>query len=251
MRDYRHHNIHHAAGYLIIGIRKLLDPKIRPFVIIPVAVNILVFGLLAWWATEKFTVVDQWLTNALPSWLSFLSFLIWPLFVIALLAVTFFTFNLVANFIAAPFNGFLAEKIQVELDPGCVPDADWKDLIQFIPRTIGRECQRLGYYLPKALVLLALSFVPVVNLFTPILWLLLSAWMLSIQYCDYAADNELVSFKEMKTQLAQPYSQSVAFGAMVALLTLIPFINLILMPAAVIGGTHLWVERRGRRIEHR
>ena len=75
--------------------------------------------------------------------------------------------------------------------------------------------------------------------------------MLSIQYCDYAADNELVSFKEMKTQLAQPYSQSVAFGAMVALLTLIPFINLILMPAAVIGGTHLWVERRGGRIEHR
>ncbi len=226
------------------GLHRLTDPKIRTFVIMPIMINIAIFSALIWWLSRQFTPMIEAMTSWLPPWLSFLSVLLWPLFVFAILITVFFSFTLVTNFIAAPFNGFLAERIQAELDPGCVPEMAWQDLLRFIPRTIQRELQRLAYYLPRALILLALSFVPVINLITPLLWLLLSGWMLGIQYCDYAADNEMVNFREMKDRLAQPYAPTIAFGGLVSALTLVPVVNLIIMPAAVIGGTYLWVERR-------
>ncbi len=49
----------------------------------------------------------------LPSWLSFLNYLLWPLFVVLVVLMVFFTFTMLANIIAAPFNGFLAEKVEV------------------------------------------------------------------------------------------------------------------------------------------
>ena len=178
----------------------------------------------------------------LPEWLSFLSFIIWPLFALVLAIGMFFTFTLVANLIAAPFNGFLAEKIQRELDPDCMPEGGWKDLLALVPRTLLREFQKLWYYLPRAAVLFIASiFIPIVG---PILFALFSAWMMAIQYCDYAADNELVSFGDMKTQLAQPRLQTVLFGGVVSLCSIIPLLNLVVMPAAVIGGSYLWVNRR-------
>ena len=68
--------------------------------------------------------------------------------------------------------------------------------------------------------------------------------MMGVQYSDYAADNEEVKFRPMLAALAQPRLQTMAFGGLVSLFTMIPVINLLVMPAAVIGGSYLWVERR-------
>ena len=39
--------------------------------------------------------------------------MLWPLFVVLVVLMVFFTFTMLANIIAAPFNGFLAEKVEV------------------------------------------------------------------------------------------------------------------------------------------
>ncbi len=230
--------------FFLSGLRRLPEPGIRAFVIVPLTVNILVFGLLIWFATRQFSGWVDGMVGWLPDWLSFLSFLAWPLFALVILLGLFFGFTVIANLIAAPFNGFLAEKIQKELDPGSLPDGGWKDLAALIPRTLVRELQKLLYYLPRALGLFLLSWIPGLNIISPLLWLLFSAWMMGIQYCDYCADNEQVNFRDMKAMLAQPRMQTIAFGGMVSLFTVIPLVNLIVMPAAVIGGTELWIQRR-------
>ncbi|MTI14762.1 sulfate transporter CysZ [Sansalvadorimonas verongulae] len=228
--------------YFLTGLRRLPEPGIRAFVLIPLLVNIIVFSVMIWLATSQFSIWMDKMMAWLPEWLSFLSFIIWPLFALALAIGMFFTFTIVANLIAAPFNGFLAEKIQRELDPNCMPEGGWKDLLALIPRTIVRELQKLLYYLPRALVLFVLSIVlPIVG---PILFTLFSAWMMGIQYCDYAADNELVNFKDMKVKLASPRLQTMMFGGAVSFCSLVPLLNLVVMPAAVIGGSYLWVNRR-------
>ncbi len=230
--------------YFMTGLRRLPEPGIRAYILVPLLVNIFVFAGLIWLAIQKFTDILNQMMGWLPEWLSFLSFLIWPLFALTLLIGMFFTFTIVANLIAAPFNGFLAEKIQRELDPDCVPDGGWKELLELIPRSLLRELQKLWYYLPRAVGLLVISLIPGVNIISPVLWALFSSWMMGIQYCDYAADNEQVNFRAMKDHLARPRLQTMAFGGSVALFTMIPFINLIIMPAAVIGGAYLWVDRR-------
>ncbi|WOG26382.1 sulfate transporter CysZ [Endozoicomonas sp. 8E] len=232
-----------GPGYFFKGISYLPDPAIRLFVLIPLTVNILVFGFLIYFGLQQMGVLMEQLLNWLPDWLSFLEFLLWPLLFLAMLGVVFFTFTIVGNFIAAPFNGLLAEKVQNLHGKTDLPEYELKDWLTLLPRAIGREVRKLIYYLPKAVVLLILSFIPVVNLVTPVLWFLFNSWMMSIQYCDYAADNRGVSFNDMLERLKQDRNYVWGFGTAVTLFMLIPFINLLIMPAAVVGSTLLWEDR--------
>lgn len=55
-----------------------------------------------------------------------------------------------------------------------------------VPRIMKREWQKFAWYLPRAIVLLILYFIPGIGqTIAPVLWFLFSAWMLAIQYCDY------------------------------------------------------------------
>jgi len=67
--------------------------------------------------------------------------------------------------------------------------------------------------------------------------------MMSVQYTDYAADNNGISFSELRRRLGGDRINSFGFGLAVYLMMLIPLLNLVLIPAAVAGGTVLWVER--------
>ncbi|MCK5894247.1 MAG: sulfate transporter CysZ [Endozoicomonadaceae bacterium] len=235
-----------GSSYFLHGLKRLKEPSILPFILIPLTINLLVFGLVIWLAGQKFSYwVDQTLVW-LPDWLSFMSVILWPLFAIAIALAVFFSFTLIANFIAAPFNGVLAEKIQREHCPHLLPeDNGWKDFAALIPRSIARECQKLLYYLPRVLGLLILTFIPVINLAAPFLWMLFSAWMMAVQYVDYPADNQQIRFRDMLTQIkSHSRIQLLTFGGVVTLFTIIPLINLIVMPAAVIGATLLWIDRQ-------
>ncbi|MGC3535225.1 EI24 domain-containing protein, partial [Pseudomonas aeruginosa] len=53
------------------------------------------------------------LMPSLPDWLSFLQYIDWPLFVVLVLVIVYFTFTMVANIISAPFNGIHTEKVEV------------------------------------------------------------------------------------------------------------------------------------------
>ena len=74
------------------------------------------------------------------------------------------------------------------------------------------------------------------------MWLLFGGWMMAIQYCDYAADNNLVSFGQLRRRLAGRRAEALLFGLPVYLMMAIPVLNLILLPVAVAGGTVFWVQ---------
>lgn len=68
------------------------------------------FALLIGFAMQQFSHWVDLLMPSLPDWLSFLQYIVWPLFVLLVLVIVFFTFTMVANIISAPFNGFLSER---------------------------------------------------------------------------------------------------------------------------------------------
>ncbi|MBD1550847.1 sulfate transporter CysZ [Pseudomonas typographi] len=234
-----------GPGYLRQGLSLIARPELRAFVILPLAINLVLFVALVYVAGHQFNLwVDQ-LMPALPAWLGFLSWLLWPLFVLLMLLMVFFTFTLVANVIAAPFNGFLAEKVEVVITgQDHFPAFSWGELLAMIPRTMSREMRKLGYYLPRALALLVLSFIPVANVVAPPLWLLFGVWMMAIQYIDYPADNHKMSWQDMLAWLRQKRWQSLSFGGIVYLALLVPLLNILIMPAAVAGATLFWVRER-------
>ncbi|BAU76423.1 sulfate transporter CysZ [Metapseudomonas furukawaii] len=232
--------------YLGEGLKLVLRPGLRLFVLLPLTVNLLLFAALIGFAIQEFSGWVDALMPTLPDWLGFLQYLIWPLFVLLVLVLVFFTFTLLANIIAAPFNGFLAEKVEVVVrGTDDFPAFSWGELLAMIPRTMGREMRKLAYFLPRAGALLILSFVPGVNLLATPLWIIFGIWMMAVQYIDYPADNHKLGWNEMLAWLRQKRWQSLGFGGITYLALMIPFVNVVMMPAAVAGATLFWVREGG------
>ncbi|MCP5159914.1 MAG: sulfate transporter CysZ [Gammaproteobacteria bacterium] len=229
-----------GANYVLTGLRWLPRRELYSFVAIPLLINALLFGMGVWWSVGQLQHLDQMVESWLPNWLSWLHWLLWPVFALTVLVVVFYTFSVVANLIAAPFNGLLAERVKklVRLGRAARPDANmnWKDLI-LSPLT---ELKKLLYFVGWAIPLLLLSFVPVINVAAPVLWVLFGAWMLALEYADYPLGDRGLSFREQRQLLRRHWPLTLGFGGMTLVLTLIPVLNFLAMPAAVIGATLMW-----------
>lgn len=103
-----------------------------------------------------------------------------------------------------------------------------------------RELQKLRYHLPRLAALLLLPLVPVVNLVAPLLWLVFGAWLLALQFVDYAAENRGLPFAATRALLAEHRAAAFGFGALAALALAVPLAALVVVPAAVCGGAVLW-----------
>ena len=239
-----------GSVYLFRGLSYLPKPGIRAFVVIPLLINLFLFAGAIYLLVSNFSVWVQYLIDLwLPDWewLSFLEYLLWPLLAVLVVVGVYYGFSIVANFIAAPFNGILAEKVEQQLRGQVNSNLDsWQSVVKMIPQALGRELSKLAYYLPRLLMLFILSFIPVINLVMPFVWFAFAAWMMAIQYCDYPMDNNRVNFKQMRQLLAERRWSALGFGSLVQLGMLVPGLNLILMPTAVIGATIFWVEQYKR-----
>lgn len=223
------------------GVKLLSQSGIKRYVVIPVLINITIFATVLWFGIQWF---DQILLKMLPEWLEWAEFILWPLFAISYFLVVFYLFALLMNLIAAPFNGLLAEKVERHLRGEQIKDDDSSNmqLLKEIPLSIGNEISKLVYFLLRSLPLLLLFVIPGINVLAPFLWLLFSAWMLSLEYLDYPLSNHNIRFKTTRALARQHRLSCLSYGAMVTGLTIIPVINFIAMPAAVAGATVLYVE---------
>nr|MBP9961587.1 EI24 domain-containing protein [Pseudomonas sp.] len=64
-------------------------------------------------------------------------------------------------------------------------------------------------------------------------------------YIDYPADNHKLGWNEMLAWLREKRWKSLSFGGSVYLALLIPFVNILMMPAAVAGAVVFWVREDG------
>ena len=224
-------------GFALEGLRLVLKPELRRFVIVPFLVNLLVFSGLIWLGMSQFGVFMEWILPA-DAWYSFLRWLLWPLFALAALLVVFYSFTSLANLIAAPFNALLAERVEAHLTGQTLPPQPpmWQSLIPMLLT----EVRKLLYFLLRALPLLLLFLIPVLNLAAPLLWFLFSAWMLTLQYADFPMGNHNIGFNQQRAQLKKQRLTSLGFGAGITLLMLVPLINFLAMPAGVAGATVMW-----------
>ncbi|WP_428772096.1 sulfate transporter CysZ [Vibrio sp.] len=229
-------------GYFLHGLDLAFQPGIRPFVVLPLLTNILLVGGALYYLFSNLNLwIEQWL-GYLPEFLAWLNYVLWPLLALTILATFSYFFSTLANLIASPFNGLLAEKVEQRLISGTVTQDGWIDLIKDTPRVLAREWRKLIYVVPKALGLFLILLIPALGQTVgPFLWFIFTAWMLAIQYCDYPFDNHKVSFNEMRNNLKQKQGKAYGFGVLVAFFTTIPVLNLFVMPVAVCGATSMWV----------
>ena len=233
-----------GVGYLFQGLSLITKKGIRPFVVIPLLINIVVFSFAIWMAKAQFdTLMDQ-LLGWLPSWLSWIEWLLYPLFALLILIAVYYAFTIVANLIAAPFNSLLAEKVELHLNGLPIPEfKGYKAMMKIVGKTVVSEFRKILYMLKWLILLIILSLIPVINIIAPLAWALYGAWMLALQYTDFPMGNHELFIKAELKLLRKYRASSLGFGGAVLLMTTIPVLNFFAMPAGVAGGTAFWVDR--------
>jgi len=240
-----------GAAYFLRGITLITKPGIRAFVIIPFLLNMLIFGLLIAYGYQQFGELLDWLLPEEGSWWSWLNWLRWvvlPIFFTVAAVIMFFTFSILANLIGAPFNSLLAEAVERHMT-GQTNESktDLKQFMASIVPSMISELKKMGYYivisLPFIVLFLIAFFIPLLNLVASLAWLLVTAWILAVQYCDYPFDNHTLNFVTLRQRLGQRRFMAFGFGGSAMFLMAIPVINFIVMPTAVAGATAMSLEK--------
>jgi CysZ protein len=225
-----------GAGYFFRGISLMMKPGIRHYVLIPLLINIVLFVGVSYYI---FSHLGIWTDQMLPSWLEWLSWVLVPLFGLAFIIVGFFSFSIIGNLVASPFNGYLSAAVEAYLTGKKISEESYGNMMKEVGRTIVNELRKFVYFALWAIPVLILSLIPFVN----ILALAITAWLLSLEYCDYPYGNHSVHFAEVRENLARKRPAALGFGGIVVFVTSIPVVNLFVMPAAVAGATALYVEK--------
>jgi len=233
-----------GAGYLLRGLRLAFAPGVRLYALGPILITTVVFALAVWAGVHYFgALLDGLLPASHGTWGTALRTLLWPLFAIATVLIVYFGFTLAANLVAAPFNELLAERVEAHLGGSRQQPGGLADLARdFVPAMLS-ELRKFSHYLLWAIPFGLAFLVPGLNLAAPFLWMAFMAWMLALEYVAYPMANHRLRFATVRRTLRARRMLGLGFGAGVLGATLIPFLNILAMPAAVAGATAMWHER--------
>src|SRR5580700_6352689 len=92
-----------GVKYLLEGFKLIAQPGLRRYVIIPLFINICLYISLFFLLKYFMSEFNSWFALHLPSWLKWLSLILWLLFLIAFSGIIIYTFVTFANLICAPF----------------------------------------------------------------------------------------------------------------------------------------------------
>ncbi|MBF0127877.1 MAG: sulfate transporter CysZ [Magnetococcales bacterium] len=234
-----------GAAYLLKGVRLLTLPGIRPFVLMPLLLSTLLFALGTWYTLRLIQAWSAQINDLLPSWLQWTEWLVIPLFFLTVGAIGFWTFSMVANLLGSPFNALLAQKVEIQLagrSPAGESPLKAVGLLENLLPPVQSEINKIIYFIKWSIPLLLLFAIPVINIAAPLLWMVFTCWMTAFQYADIPMSNHEWNDKRILAKLREKRLLTLGFGAATLLMTCIPVINFLAMPAAVAGATALWVE---------
>jgi len=230
------------SGFMhsLIGFLLIWRPSVLKWVILPLLLNSLMFIMLISYVGSFLPELHALFQSWLPGMLSWLSWLLWPAFLLSAILLVFFGFALCANIIAAPFNAPLSAAV-VKVLTGESVGSEASGFWAGFAGAVFDEIRKLVYSLSRLILISLLFLIPVVNVIAPLIMLYYSAWLLAQQYMDFPMGNVGMGFKQQRQTVKQKRPLMLGFGSGVLLAMLIPGINLLAVPASVAGATRLWV----------
>jgi len=222
------------------------QPGVRIYAVMPLLINIVLFASLIWFGYEQFSPLIDYMMSGVPAIFNFLRWIIWLIISTFTAIFVFFAFTPIANIVAAPFNALLSEKIEIRLTGKTIGVNS--SFMKMARDSFLSQIRKLVYIIFWSAVLLLISLIPLVNFAAPFLWVIFGSWLLSLEYLDYPMGNHELNFTRQRQILTARKGLSLGFGSSVMVLTSIPLLNFIVMPAAVAGATVLWVEQLEREM---
>jgi len=226
---------------LLSGFGLLLHPRLRAWVFLPILINLVVFVLLAWLSVEWLTNQIQAVVNWLPDWLSFLSWLMWGLATLMMVLIFGVTFTTITLLVGAPFYVVLTQRAMAVASDEPLPESrsGAAGFTLEVAKAILRELRKILRILPRLVLALIVSLIPVVNAIAPFVWLYVNSWIFAFQFLDYPVDARTRSLSDTRAWMRRHRGASLGLGFGIGLCAGVPLLNVIAFPAAIIGACQL------------
>lgn len=187
---------------------------------------------------------ESW--NDATGWVGgLLTALRWLIELIAGLLITLLGLVLVlvvSSIVAAPFNDALSEAVERILTGESAPPFSLRRMMADLVRSVRLELLKvLVYVAVVGPMFLASFFIPGLGQVISLIGFALTAVYLGIDYVDWPAARRNWSVGDRVSFTRRQLPAVAGFGTGVWLLLFIPLINLLFMPAAVAGGTMLFI----------
>jgi uncharacterized protein involved in cysteine biosynthesis len=149
---------------------------------------------------------------------------------------------LVANLVASPFLDVLSWRVE-QIVTGAVEeqtDEGVAGLLRDAVRSLANESRRLLFFLVVAGVIVAVGVVvPGAQLLAGPALTAFTILFLPLDYTGFVLDRRRVAFRERRSWVWRNLSTMAGFGSAAFATSLIPGLNLLMLPALVVAGTLL------------
>ncbi len=221
------------------------QPRLLKYVAIPFLINVLVFSLSVYFGLGMFEGLLETYAPSTELWYGvILYYLAWSLALLLTTVVVFFTFTLIGNLIASPFNELLSERTEI-LKVGGLPGEElsaghfWKEA----KNALLVELKKMAVFISGMLLLLTINLVPGIgSVIYAVLAPLFTLFFLVVEYLAFVLMRKQLSFAEQRRYVTRCPLMMLGFGCGVFCLLAIPFLQFFCIPLAVVGATLLWCD---------
>jgi len=220
-------------------------PGLLKYLAIPFFINLLVFVTTAYFGLDLFQGMLESYAPSTEVWYGILLYyLVWTVVLLLTTVVVFFSFTVIGNLIASPFNELLSEQTE-ELVHGTRNEESFS-LRRFWKESryaILVEIKKMAVFVSCMVVLFGLNFIPGIgSLIYAVLTPLFTLFFLVIEYMAFVLMRKQLSFTEQRRYIFKHPILMLGYACGVFCMLAIPFIQFFCIPLAVVGATLLWCD---------
>ncbi|WP_225897277.1 sulfate transporter CysZ [Desulfuromonas sp. AOP6] len=222
------------------------NPKLLKYVLIPFLINLVVFSGAVFLGLDFFgDIVARYVPSGEAWYWAFLTFFAWLIASIVTALLVFFSFTVVGNLLASPFNDLLSERTEeIVTGVGTAEPFSWRTFGGDAWRAIIVEGKKMSFFVIGMLALLLLNLIPVLGqLLYSVAAILFTLFFLTVEYLGYVLSRKRLSFAQQRRYVFGQISLHLGFAVGVLCLLAIPLMQLLCIPLAVVGATRLYCEK--------
>ncbi|WP_303720246.1 sulfate transporter CysZ, partial [Malonomonas rubra] len=220
-------------------------PGLLKYLALPFSINVLIFSLSVYFGLDLFESMLETYAPGTEVWYGMiLYYLAWTVALLLTAVVVFFSFTVVGNLIASPFNELLSERVEAML-VGRQPDERfsvgrfWKESHY----ALLVEVKKLSVFIICMLLLFAINLIPGIgSMIYAVLAPIFTLFFLLIEYMAFVLMRKQLSFAQQRQYISGRPVLMTGFACSIFCLLAIPFLQFFCIPLAVVGATLLWCD---------
>ena len=220
-------------------------PGLLKYLAIPLLINVMVFSLTVYFGLGLFEGMLETYAPSTEVWYGIiLYYLAWTVALVLTTVVVFFSFTVIGNLIASPFNELLSERTEA-LVTGHQQETGFslKQFWQESRYAIFVEIKKMVIFVTCMLVLFGINFIPGIgSLIYAVLAPLLTLFFLAVEYMAFVLMRKQLSFADQRRYLFKRPILMAGFASGIFCLLAIPLVQFFCIPLAVVGATLLWCD---------